>query len=36
MPTTFFVDRNGIIVGRFVGPLTLGELNKRLRRHFGV
>jgi cytochrome c biogenesis protein CcmG, thiol:disulfide interchange protein DsbE len=36
MPTTFFVNRDGIIVSRFVGPLSLDELNKRLRKHFDV
>lgn len=36
MPTTFFVDRDGTIVSRFVGPLTLEDLNKRLRKHFGL
>lgn len=36
MPTTFFVDREGLVVSRFVGPLSLEELNKRLRKHFGV
>ena len=36
MPTTFFVDRDGIIVGRFVGPLSERELTERLRKHFGV
>lgn len=32
MPTTFFVNRDGIIVGRYVGPLELDELNERLRK----
>jgi thiol-disulfide isomerase/thioredoxin len=36
MPTTFFVDRDGFVVERFVGPLTSSALDKRLRKHFGV
>jgi thiol-disulfide isomerase/thioredoxin len=36
MPTTFFVDSNGFVVERYVGPLTIAELDARLRRHFGV
>ena len=36
MPTTFFVDRDGFVVERYVGPLTIAELNSRLHRHFGV
>lgn len=36
MPTTFFVDREGFVVERYVGPLTLTELNSRLRKHFGI
>jgi len=36
MPTTFFVDKDGYVVERFVGPLTSSALDKRLRNHFGV
>jgi thiol-disulfide isomerase/thioredoxin len=36
MPTTFFVDRDGFVVERYVGPLTGAELSRRLREHFGV
>src|SRR5439155_25281790 len=36
MPTTFFVDGDGFVVERFVGPLTRAQLEKRLRKHFGV
>ncbi len=36
MPTTFFVDRQGFVVERYVGPLTIAELNSRLHKHFGV
>jgi thiol-disulfide isomerase/thioredoxin len=36
MPTTFFVDRDGFVVERFVGPLTPSALDERLRKHFGV
>jgi len=36
MPTTFFVDREGFVVERFVGPLTTTELSRRIHKHFGV
>ena len=36
MPTTFFVGRDGVVVERYVGPLTREALAKRLHEHFGV
>jgi hypothetical protein len=36
MPTTFFVDRRGIVIQRYVGPLTQSQLDARLHKLFGV
>ncbi len=32
LPTSFFVDRNGVIRGVFFGPLSLDEMRKQLDR----